>query len=97
MVTASTLITGAGTANAAVWQCNGDSWCTTVINRTDVNQYAEGDGAIYYYVNPGEVVELWCHGSTVYLGKKPGFRHGWISGYDLATGHDPNPNLPPCI
>ncbi|WP_156213216.1 hypothetical protein [Lentzea aerocolonigenes] len=95
-ISATAVVASGGTANASVWQCDG-GWCTTVLNRTPVHQYADGDGgAIYYYLDAGSVAELTCHGITVYLGRASGNAHGWISGRDLATGHDPNPNIPPC-
>lgn len=95
-VGAATLTAGAGTASATtMWPC-GDHWCTKAVNKTGVHRYYVGSGTIEYYVNAGETVVLVCYAGTDYHGGRPSWKSGWVRGFDLDTGHDPNPNVPPC-
>ncbi|MGW6930064.1 hypothetical protein ACWGE0_08315 [Lentzea sp. NPDC054927] len=67
------------------------------MNTTGVYELYVGSPTIYYYVQKGETVMLVCHAwNGTYYGLKPGWRDGWMRGFDLNTGHDPNPNVPPC-
>jgi hypothetical protein len=87
-----------GSASASVWWCNG-GWCTSAVAAAPVYSYI--DGPYLYTIPQGSVVELNCYYGDAahgvwYVARRPGFVEGVVSGTKLATGHDPNPNIPPC-
>ncbi|HEY3477849.1 MAG TPA: hypothetical protein VGL02_03015 [Streptomyces sp.] len=88
-----------GSAEASVWRCGGQ-WCSSAVANAPVYQYIGGP---YFYTIPqGAIVEINCYfddsaSGIWYLANRPGYREGVVHGNNLATGHDPNPNIAPCV
>ncbi|GGU20245.1 hypothetical protein [Lentzea flava] len=73
-----------------------NKFATKAVRTTGVYQGWVGSPTIYYYLSAGETVVINCHATSTYSAMRPGWREGWVNGFDLDTGHDPNPNVPPC-
>ena len=89
---------------ADVWPC-GSVFCTTAVNDAPVHGAIDPAPSPAKYVVPrGSVIAIECwstkRGNTTwYWGGvgEDGTAYGFVDGYNLATGQDPNPQIPLCM